>query len=231
VNSKKVSQQATIILIPGLLCDQRVYSHLIPALRSRYRYQLCIFGLRDSLGSFIKRILTATDGPLILIGHSMGGKLAYLLAHAAPERIQALCIINSSIDPDTPEKRTLRTAMIEHAEQPHGLKLVADFIKKCTLAPNESVKKMMFDNLPLLAHQQSFLRSSALSTHDLMQITCPTLLIHSDHDDIFDIGHAQRMREVFPQAELHLIANSGHMSTMEQAEAVTTCIKQWLNRC
>ena len=105
-----------MIFIPGVLCDQRSWLSLIENYQGEYPCFICMWENGDNLPGFIDRILNLVSGPIILIGHSMGGRLALLTALESPARIIGLCCVNSSADHDIPKKRQSRIDMIESVQ-------------------------------------------------------------------------------------------------------------------
>lgn len=63
----------------------------------------------------------------------------------------------------------------------------------------------------------------------LNMINCPTLIIHSENDAIFNIQDSQLLKQKIKHATLSTIQNCGHMSPMESPEIVTQMMKVWLN--
>ena len=59
-------------------------------------------------------------------------------------------------------------------------------------------------------------------------IRCPTLLLCGREDTWAPLARHQRMREVLPHAWLVAVEECGHMSPMEQPQAVAMALAQWL---
>ena len=58
-------------------------------------------------------------------------------------------------------------------------------------------------------------------------LKCPTLLMCGRDDAWSPLSRHEQMQAVLPGAELAVIEHSGHMSTMEQPEAVTAALLHW----
>jgi pimeloyl-ACP methyl ester carboxylesterase len=68
-------------------------------------------------------------GPVLVVGHSMGGYVALALAERYPDRMAGLALLNSTAYPDTDEKRQNREKNIGFVER-HGLaKFMESFVR------------------------------------------------------------------------------------------------------
>ncbi len=62
------------------------------------------------------------------------------------------------------------------------------------------------------------------------QITCPTLLLCGREDSWSPLARHEQMAELMPRATLKVIADCGHMSTMERPAAVAEAVQSWLEQ-
>jgi pimeloyl-ACP methyl ester carboxylesterase len=64
----------TLVLLPGLMCDEAVWAPQVQALSDRVRCVLPTYKLRSSIVKMAEYVLAATSAPTFaLAGHSMGG--------------------------------------------------------------------------------------------------------------------------------------------------------------
>ncbi len=63
----------------------------------------------------------------------------------------------------------------------------------------------------------------------LAAITVPTLCLVGDKDALTPPDRAEEMAAAIPDARLAVIPNAGHVSTLEQAEAVNAALLEWLD--
>jgi pimeloyl-ACP methyl ester carboxylesterase len=68
------------------------------------------------------------------------------------------------------------------------------------------------------------------ATDLLPQITCPTLLLCGREDSWSPLARHEQMVELMPRATLKVIADCGHMSTMERPAAVAEAVQSWLEQ-
>jgi pimeloyl-ACP methyl ester carboxylesterase len=64
----------TLVLLPGLMCDEAVWAPQVQALSDRVRCVLPTYKLRSSIVKMAEYVLAATSAPTFaLAGHSLGG--------------------------------------------------------------------------------------------------------------------------------------------------------------
>jgi pimeloyl-ACP methyl ester carboxylesterase len=68
------------------------------------------------------------------------------------------------------------------------------------------------------------------ATAVLQALNCPTLLVCGRQDLWSPLSRHERMQQLCPGAELVVIEDSGHMSTMEQPEQVSKALADWMLR-
>ena len=172
----------------------------------------------------------------VYAGLSMGGYAGFEIIRQAPERVEALILMNTSARPDTPEQRVPRLGLIELAKT-HGVSAVADTVLPVILAEQNLGNKGLTDTVHRMAkdtgldaflRQQSAIMGRADSTGSLSAIACPTLVIVGDSDTLTPPERAREIAEVIPGAELKIIENCGHLSTLEQPDAVSAAIRTFL---
>jgi pimeloyl-ACP methyl ester carboxylesterase len=64
----------------------------------------------------------------------------------------------------------------------------------------------------------------------LKDILVPTLVLTGDEDRLISNEFSREMADAIPGAVLEIVAQCGHMSPMEQSEAVIDAMDQWLAR-
>ncbi|MEO7938912.1 MAG: alpha/beta fold hydrolase, partial [Burkholderiaceae bacterium] len=62
----------------------------------------------------------------------------------------------------------------------------------------------------------------------LPELRCPVLMVCGDADQLTPLEHAREIVALLPQARLEILAQCGHMLTMEQPERVNALLSNWL---
>lgn len=222
----------TLVFLPGVLSDDRLWSYQISHLSDLVACRVIPLVTRNSTSDLLQMVLSQIEGNFFLAGHSMGGWLALELASKVPDRILKLCLLNTSAQPDSVEKRQNRIQMIqavEHGAFPTVAAAIAD-----RYVYSRKVKKdvlSMFLNVGARAflNQQQALLTRRECNSILPQLTMPTLVIHARQDNNFSLAVHQELVDKIPHAKLAVIEDCGHMCPMESPQAVTALLRFWLN--
>jgi pimeloyl-ACP methyl ester carboxylesterase len=62
----------------------------------------------------------------------------------------------------------------------------------------------------------------------LRGLRCPILIACGEHDALTPVADHEEMAAMLPHAEFVVIQGSGHMTPMEQPQAVTRALREWL---
>ena len=93
----------TLLFLPGLLCDAEVWHHQRAALADLGPALVADHGLAATLADMARRALAQADaagaGPLAVVGHSMGGRVAMEIWRLAPQRVRGLALMDTAWHP------------------------------------------------------------------------------------------------------------------------------------
>lgn len=238
-----MAARATLLLLPGLMCDRAVWAAQVDALSATHEVVVPHYGTLDSLGGMAERVLRdAPPGPLAVAGHSMGGRIAFEMWAQAPQRIERLALLDTSYHPlpagaEGERERSGRYALLEIARR-QGLRTMArEWARGMVHADHlgtplfESVLDMFErSSVAAFAAQIEALLARRDAEPLLPTITVPTLLLCGRDDAWSPPSRHEFMHERIPGATLAVIEHCGHMSTMEEPAAVTAALRDWLAR-
>lgn len=173
----------------------------------------------------------------VIIGHSMGGYVALAAWKLASERFLALGLIASQAGADTEEGQQNRYKLVEKVVA-KGSKVVAEAMLPKLFAPDlpieapiiEPVRKLILDTQ--LAGIVGSLQGMAVRPDSgalLPKITIPVLILAGDQDQIIPPNKAKAMAAAMKTATLTMVAHAGHMPMLEQPEATTTALFNFLS--
>lgn len=230
---------SSVILLPGLACDAGLWSAQQPALAARHAVQVSTVHQRaDSLPEMAALLLRELPpGPQVLVGASMGGMVALHAALQAPQRVAGLALLGTSARADTPELVRLRTEACElfaQGRMDEVLRANVMFAFHPDKAADGALVQAYLAMIgragaPQLIRQNRAVMARPDLRPELPRIACPTLMAVGEADQLTTPEHAQEIAAAIPGARLHTVAGSGHMLTMEQPEAVTRLLLQWLD--
>ncbi len=222
-----------ILLLPGMLCDHRLWQPQASALGPNVHYADTT--LDDNFEAMAARALEHAPPEFAVAGLSMGGILAFEIWRQAPERVTHMALLDTNPHPDSPERRSLRLEQIAKAMSGGLRELAVDSLKPLYLAAEHRndeallglVLDMAMDVGPEAFERQSqALRNRADSVPTLESIDCPTLVLCGDEDTLCPPKFHHLMAERIRGARLCIVENCGHLSSLEQPEVVTRELQQ-----
>lgn len=225
-----------VVLIPGLLCTARLYLEQIPALWQLGPVTIADHTRDDSMAGIARRLLAQAPPRFALVGLSMGGYIAFEVLRQAPERVAKLALLDTSARPDLPEQIEQRKQLIDMA-------LGGSF---------NGIARLLFPRFVAAAHQEdrtlkrivrtmaeetgaeAFVRQQTAiigrvdSRSSLGAIACPTLVLVGEQDVLTPPARAAEIAAGIPQARQIVVRDCGHLSTLEQPDAVTGALVEFL---
>lgn len=219
-----------LLLIPGLLCDADTWSYQSHHLSDIADIIIPNLNNATTPQEMVASALQAAPLHFALAGHSMGGWVALEVVKQCPERVLGLCLLNTTAMPDSKEKHNARQSMISSVSK-GDTNFIIEKLMQLYIHNNDaylSVKKMLKRNINALINQEQAMLQREDCIKVLDTITCPTLIIHSANDAIFQYTDSAFLATKIKHATFSTIENCGHMSPMESPEQVTQLIRLWL---
>jgi pimeloyl-ACP methyl ester carboxylesterase len=225
-----------IVLVPGLLASARLYRDQIPGLWQFGPVTIADNTRAESMGSIATSILATAPPRFALAGLSMGGYLAFEIMRQAPDRVARLALLDTSARPDLPEQSERRRAQIEKArtgrfdeipDEQYPLLVHPDRLDDAEL--RQAVRLMAHETgAEAFVRQQTAIMGRPDSRPDLAAIACPTLVLVGDQDRLTPPEYASEIADGIKGADLVVVPDSGHLSTVERPDAVTRALVRWL---
>lgn len=174
----------------------------------------------------------------IVIGHSMGGKVAMKLADIAAEKIQKLIVMDISPVAYKERKHDAVIAGLElvldkkPTSRSEVMKLLAEhivedgvrqFLGKSLTRENDHM--IWRFNVPSL--KNNYLNIIGWEPISLCEI--PTLFIKGGNSDYLTTEHQPQIQAQFKQAKAHVIANTGHWLHAEKPVEVLRAIRKFID--
>ena len=224
-----------VVLVPGLTCSARLYAEQIPAL---WRFGPVIVADHtrdDSMASIARRILAGAPPRFALAGLSMGGYIAFEIMRQAPQRVARLALLDTGARAETPEQTERRKVVIalaksgRYAEVPDIAFPIYVHRNRLNDADLKRTVRMMAEETGV----DAFLRQQAImsrpdSRPGFSSIKCLTLVLVGDGDEATPPELAREIAGAITGARLVMIADCGHLSTLEQPEKVTAALVDWM---
>ena len=227
-----------IVLIPGQLCTAEVFAPQVAALWPQGPVTVASTLTGSTLADMASAILENAPPLFALAGISLGGFLCFELWRQAPERVLKLALLSTSARPATLERAAQLRTYLARA-QTLGLAETLTQAKGSSLHPvhrddpfvrGTNRRMALTVGLKALARQTEAIITRPDSRPDLANISAPTLVLVGDSDPLTTTEEAKEMAAAIPNARLVVVPDCGHSATLEQPEAVSRALIDWIAR-
>jgi len=223
----------TVLLLPGLLCDRTVWSHQIAAIEKFADVIVPDFRYVDSITAMAQIALDAAPGAFAVAGHSMGARVALEVFRLAPDRVRRLALLDTGVHPRGPTEESKRGELVEIART-QGMEAMSARWLPPMLHPAHTallgpLTEMVKRSTPeTFANQQRALLNRPEARAVLPLIQCSTLILCGRQDAWSPVSQHEEIAAAVPHSKLVIVEHAGHMSPVEQPEAVTEALLSWL---
>jgi len=240
-----------LLLVHGFPLDHAMWESQIEAFAASYRViapDLRGFGrstasdgtvtmrrYADDLAALLDAL--HVDQPIVYCGLSMGGYIALAFWQAYAARLRALILCDTRAVADTPEVAAGRLETADRVLR-EGPAFVADAMlpRLFNSATHErrpeivaAIRRTILGADPrgIAAAARGMAQRPDMSAR-LGEIACPTLVVVGRDDVISPPAEMRSIAQAIPNSHFVEIAGAGHMSPMEQPEAVNRAIADFL---
>jgi len=223
------------LLVPGLNCDARVYSHAATALWPLGPVTVANHLAGEGVAAIARNILGEAPPRFALAGFSMGGYISLEIMRQAPGRVLKLALLDTNARPDSAElteNRRRRIALTRGGkfglvvEQSFAASVHSDHVDDSDLY---AIHRTMADaNGPevYVRHQKAIIARPD-SRPGLGAIEVPTLIVVGEGDEITPPDMAEEMHGLIAGSTLVTIPRAGHMALLEQPDLMNAALRQW----
>ncbi|MEP3345420.1 MAG: alpha/beta fold hydrolase [Litoreibacter sp.] len=225
-----------LVLLPGMMCDARLYGPQIKAFGRDRAIQIAPISAHENVETMAVDILNAAPSSFALAGLSMGGIVAMEVARRAGGRVTRLALMDTNSLSETPTYAAAREPQIARVLAGSLVEVIREDMNPDYLAPGagrQAVLDLVMD-MALEMGEGVYLRQSrALQRRPdqqstLRKLKIPTLILCGEYDALCPVARHQFMAELIEGAVLNIVPNAGHLPTLEQPEAVNAAMKAWL---
>ena len=224
-----------LLLLPGLLCDERLWRDPAVALADVAHVQHGDLTRDDSVAGMAARVLAAAPPVFALAALSMGGYVAFEILRQAPQRVARLALLDTSARPDPPKRRLVRQAGLALAEAGRfaGVtrKLLPQLVHESRVDSGIGEEVMAMAQrvgLDAFLRQQRAIIDRPDSEPLLPTIAVPTLLGVGEDDRMTLPDETRLMHARIPGARLHVFPRCGHLPPMEVPQETAAVLRDWL---
>lgn len=239
-----VSEAPAALLLPGLLCDHAVWAGQIPLLSARVRCLVPEYGEIDSLPEMAQAALRLAPERFVLVGHSMGGRVALEIMRTAGPRVTALALLDTGYQARAPgspgeQEARARQSLVQLAES-GGMRAMGRVWVQDMVPPERLTDASLIESIlamverrtkPVLAAQIRALLARPQAADVLPAIRCPTLLMCGRQDTWSPLARHETMQRLIYRSQLEVIEDCGHMAPMERPAEVADRLVRWISSC
>ncbi|MDB5682840.1 MAG: hydrolase [Sphingomonas bacterium] len=225
-----------LVLVPGSLCDERVWQRQVHDLADLAEISIPHLHGHDSLGRMAQAVLDAAPERFALAGFSMGGRVALEMLRLAPERITRLALIDASVHPVAPGEAERRQPQIDMARD-QGLAALARWWNPKIAHSAHHADPGYMDLLEAMActftpeDYSNEVRAliERPDPRDLLgQIGVPVLVLAGVADPLSTPDRNRAIADAIPGATLVLVEGAAHFPMLEKPAEVTAAMRDWL---
>lgn len=225
-----------IVFLPGMMCDARLFGPQLAELSADRAVMCAPVHQGERIEEIASGLLAQLPMKFALAGLSMGGIVAMEILRRAPERVTRIALMDTNPLPETPQVAAGREAQIIGARSGRMMEVMRDEMKPNYLAPGPQrveVLNLVMDMADFLGPEAFVRQSRALQRRRDQQSTLrkcrvPALVMCGEYDALCPVKRHVFMAELIPYAELKVISGAGHLPTLEQPDATTAALRDWL---
>ena len=197
----------TLVLIPGLLNDAELWRDQITALSDVADCRVADITREGSLESMARAVLAAAPERFALAEFSLGGFVAVEMARVAPDRIERLALLDTSIQADSPDRAVVRRALDKAARRPGKFHGFGDRLLKTYLADSHFTDEAIISRIRGMTERLGpdvFVRQNNVERKDgsavLRALRCPALFLAGEYDALTPFADHEAMAALAPHA-------------------------------
>ena len=226
-----------LVLLPGSMCDARLFAPQVEALSTGRCLVLPSLALDDAVEDMAARVLAEAPPVFALLGLSLGGIVAMEVARRAPDRVARLALLDTNHLPEPPAVAQTRASYVERARAGDLEGVMRDELKPRYLAegPRKAATLDLCMRMALDLGPDVFERQSrAISTRPdqsgaLPGLAMPTLVLCGAQDGLCPPARHDAIAALLPNARRVTIAGAGHLPVLERPDETNAAIAGWLD--
>ena len=226
----------SIVFIPGMMCDKRLFAPQIQNLSSKYKCLVADLTKNSSIEQYATDILEKAPERFILLGVSLGGIVAMEIAKRANTRISHLILMDTNPFVEKEVIRNQRHLLINDVENGSLASVMKEYyipkyfyVKKL----QKGLQKTCFDMAITLGAKTFIKQSKALMERNsqidgLKDLDCKTLIVCGEYDQLCPISYHVTMNKLIKNSKLVILNKTGHLPTLENPKITNQQLQLFL---
>lgn len=225
-----------VLLIASQLLNARLWAPQVEALGGQFDLIIADQTGQDTMAAMAAAILETAPARFSVVGHGMGGFVAFEILRQAPARIDRLVLMSTLASADGPAQTARREGYLQLVAAGRFEEVVEERLPML-LSPQRrsdatliaAARTMAAETGPeAFLRQQRAIMSRPDSRPSLSAIESPTLILFGRQDGISTLASQEEMKAGGPGASLEVLEDCGHLMTLEQPTRVNALLAEWL---
>ena len=225
-----------LLLLPGMMCDFRLFTSQIEAIKDRDVIVPSI-ATHDNVELIASTIIESAPPIFALAGLSMGGIVAMEIVRQAPERVERLCLMDTNPLAEAEDIKAKREPQIEKVMNGGLEDVMRNEMIPNYFAEGQSNKERielcweMAEGLGMdvFIKQSRALQTRRDQTDTLESYKGPTLILHGENDRLCPAHRHELMHKLLPHSQYIIISGAGHLPTIEMPLTTNQHLNNWLS--
>lgn len=226
-----------LVLLPGLMCDARVFQHQLGALSGCRAVHVAPTRNADRIERLAEQVLADAPPKFALLGHGLGGMVAMEVQRCAPDRVSRIALISTNAQAELPKVAAARESQIVRAKSGKFGEVIDEELKFEYLAarPGRAAVIELFYKMASDHGADAYVRQSRAMQRrkdqqkTLRKMKISTLFLCGEHDSLTPVRRHEFMATLVPNAQFWVVPDAGHLPTLEQPEITTQLLLKWLD--
>ena len=228
--------ETPLVLLPGMMCDARLFGPQIDALSSVCPLHLAMITGHDTVEALVAEVLANAPSRFALAGLSMGGIVAMEILRQAPDRVDRVALLDTNPKAEVEAVQKGREPQIARAKAGALRAVMRDEMKPNYLAdgPNrQPILDLCMEMAAALGPDVFVRQSRALQTRPdqqdtLRAVRVPALILCGEEDQLCPLHRHELMHGLIEGSRLDVIPGAGHLPTLEKPAETNAALLEWL---
>jgi len=234
----ELNDKSHLVLLPGTLCNEKLWNHQLENLSDIADITVGDLSKDYTIEGMAKSVLNDAPDTFALAGLSLGGMVAIEIMRQAPERISRLALLDTNPNLPKAEQIKMWKHFIEMSKNGEFKAVTENYLLQGLLRPGNKDEKLislitsMADDIgPVAMERQMMALTNRPDTLKVLpSINCPTTVIVGEEDTTCPVYMSEEIASMIPHANLIIIEDAGHLSSLERPEEVTSELREWFQK-